>query len=117
MEASGSTVRREIAGGLTTFATMSYIVFVQPAVLSAAGMDLWVGDAGDVSFGGAGLFSDGVSCPVSLRVGAGHGGQFSLCVYRVPGDGLLLSGGAHDCVDRRDTFFVAECGAFSREGD
>jgi AGZA family xanthine/uracil permease-like MFS transporter len=35
---SGSTVRREVLGGLTTFATMSYIVFVQPTVLSAAGM-------------------------------------------------------------------------------
>jgi AGZA family xanthine/uracil permease-like MFS transporter len=37
--ASGSTLRREIIGGLTTFATMSYIVFVQPTVLSLAGMD------------------------------------------------------------------------------
>ena len=36
---SGSTVRREVIGGLTTFATMSYIVFVQPTVLSMAGMD------------------------------------------------------------------------------
>jgi len=35
---AGSTVRREIVGGLTTFATMSYIIFVQPTVLSAAGM-------------------------------------------------------------------------------
>lgn len=34
-----STVRREITGGITTFATMSYIVFVQPTVLSMAGMD------------------------------------------------------------------------------
>jgi len=38
IEASGSSVRREIIGGLTTFATMSYIVFVQPTVLSMAGM-------------------------------------------------------------------------------
>lgn len=38
IDSSGSTVRREIVGGLTTFATMSYIVFVQPAILSAAGM-------------------------------------------------------------------------------
>jgi len=37
--ASGSNVRREVMGGLTTFATMSYIVFVQPTVLSMAGMD------------------------------------------------------------------------------
>ena len=36
---SGSTVRREIVGGMTTFATMSYIIFVQPTVLSMAGMD------------------------------------------------------------------------------
>jgi AGZA family xanthine/uracil permease-like MFS transporter len=35
---SGSTIRQEIIGGLTTFATMSYIVFVQPTVLGAAGM-------------------------------------------------------------------------------
>ena len=36
---SGSTVRREAVGGLTTFATMSYIIFVQPTVLAIAGMD------------------------------------------------------------------------------
>jgi AGZA family xanthine/uracil permease-like MFS transporter len=38
IQEAGSTVRREIIGGITTFATMSYIVFVQPTVLSAAGM-------------------------------------------------------------------------------
>ena len=32
-------VKREFIAGLTTFMTMSYIIFVQPAVLSAAGMD------------------------------------------------------------------------------
>ena len=36
---SGSTVQREVVGGVTTFLTMSYIVFVQPTVLSCAGMD------------------------------------------------------------------------------
>ena len=35
----GSTVRTEIVAGLTTFLTMAYIIFVQPAVLGAAGMD------------------------------------------------------------------------------
>jgi len=35
----GSTVRREILGGATTFMAMSYILFVQPAVLSKCGMD------------------------------------------------------------------------------
>ncbi|HNR30605.1 MAG TPA: NCS2 family permease [Candidatus Hydrogenedentes bacterium] len=38
IRASGSSFRGEIIGGLTTFATMSYIIFVQPAVLTGAGM-------------------------------------------------------------------------------
>ena len=39
LAAHGTTVRTEIVAGLTTFLTMAYIIFVQPAVLSAAGMD------------------------------------------------------------------------------
>jgi len=34
-----STVGREVLGGLTTFMAMSYILFVQPIILSKAGMD------------------------------------------------------------------------------
>src|SRR5215207_7901233 len=34
----GSTVRNEVLGGFVTFLTMAYIVFVNPAILSAAGM-------------------------------------------------------------------------------
>ncbi len=39
LEAGKTDVRTELAAGLTTFLTMSYIIFVQPAVLGAAGMD------------------------------------------------------------------------------
>jgi len=39
LAAHGTTIRTEVLAGLTTFLTMAYIVFVQPAVLSAAGMD------------------------------------------------------------------------------
>ena len=34
----GSTVRTEVLGGVVTFLTMAYIVFVNPAILSQAGM-------------------------------------------------------------------------------
>jgi AGZA family xanthine/uracil permease-like MFS transporter len=34
----GSTVRTELLGGVVTFLTMAYIVFVNPAILSSAGM-------------------------------------------------------------------------------
>ena len=36
---NAATVRAELLGGLTTFMTMAYIVFVNPAILSGAGMD------------------------------------------------------------------------------
>lgn len=39
LEENQTTVRVEMLGGVTTFMTMSYIIFFQPAVLSAAGMD------------------------------------------------------------------------------
>jgi AGZA family xanthine/uracil permease-like MFS transporter len=38
LSARGTTVRTEVIGGVATFLTMSYIVFVNPAILSAAGM-------------------------------------------------------------------------------
>ena len=39
LQENGTTVATELRGGLITFLTMSYIIFVQPAVLSQAGMD------------------------------------------------------------------------------
>src|SRR5216117_3723825 len=36
---NSTTVATEVLAGVTTFLTMAYIIFVQPAVLSAAGMD------------------------------------------------------------------------------
>lgn len=37
--ASGSSIRTEIIAGITTFMTMAYIIFVNPAILSETGMD------------------------------------------------------------------------------
>ena len=39
LSAHGTTVRTEVLAGLTTFLTMSYIVFVNPAILGTTGMD------------------------------------------------------------------------------
>jgi adenine/guanine/hypoxanthine permease len=38
LAARQTTLRREVGGGVATFLTMSYIVFVNPAILSAAGL-------------------------------------------------------------------------------
>ena len=39
LRARGTNVRTELIGGVTTFVTLSYIIFVQPAVLGTTGMD------------------------------------------------------------------------------
>jgi len=39
LAANGTTVRIEVVAGLTTFLTMAYIMFVNPAILGDAGMD------------------------------------------------------------------------------
>ena len=39
LEENGTSVRTEALAGVTTFATMAYIIFVQPVVLGAAGMN------------------------------------------------------------------------------
>lgn len=39
LKENGTNVRTEVIAGLTTFVTMAYIIFVNPSILSAAGMD------------------------------------------------------------------------------
>ena len=40
LEENNTTWQSEVSGGVTTFATMAYIIFVQPVVMNAAGVDL-----------------------------------------------------------------------------
>ena len=39
LSAHGTSLRTELLGGLTTFLTMAYVMFVNPAILGEAGMD------------------------------------------------------------------------------
>nr|HQI50123.1 NCS2 family permease [bacterium] len=39
LSANHTTLRTELVAGLTTFITMAYIIFVNPAILSLTGMD------------------------------------------------------------------------------
>lgn len=39
LKEAGTNVKTEIVAGAMTFATMAYIIFVQPVILSACGMD------------------------------------------------------------------------------
>ncbi|OZB13351.1 MAG: guanine permease, partial [Marinobacter sp. 34-60-7] len=39
LKAHGTTVRKEVIAGITTFLTMAYIIVVNPSILSSTGMD------------------------------------------------------------------------------
>ena len=78
----GATLWGEVRGGLVTFLTLSYILFVQPAVLAAAGMP-----TGDVFFAtcvcsAAACFLMGVlaNYPFALAPAMGHNFFFAFMV-------------------------------------
>ncbi len=79
-----TTVGRELAGGLTTFLTMSYIIFVQPIILSAAGMDKGAVMVATCLASALGSLLMGLlaNYPIALAPAMGHNVffAFTLCV-------------------------------------
>ncbi|MEX1108077.1 MAG: NCS2 family permease [Dongiaceae bacterium] len=75
----GTDVRREILAGVTTFLTMAYIIFVNPDILSASGMDfgaVFVATCLAAAFGSAfmGLYAN---YPIALAPGMGLNAYFT----------------------------------------
>ncbi len=78
----GSSVKNELIGGITTFATMAYIIFVNPNIMSASGMDpgaLFVATCIGAAIGTLmmGLFAN---WPVGLAPGMGLNAFFAFTV-------------------------------------
>ena len=78
----GSTLSREALAGLTTFLTMSYIIFVNPAILHNAGMDkgaVFVATCLAAAFGSLimGLYAN---LPVALAPGMGMNAFFTYTI-------------------------------------
>lgn len=86
------SVAREIAGGITTFAAMSYILFVQPAVLSQVGMDFQAVLLATCLAAAAATFLMGwlANYPIALAPGMGQNFFFvyTLCAAPPLGFGL-----------------------------
>ncbi|NAW86260.1 NCS2 family permease [Photobacterium halotolerans] len=82
LRAHGTSVKNEIVGGITTFATMAYIIFVNPQIMSASGMDaeaVFVATCIGAAIGTLlmGLFAN---WPVGLAPGMGLNAFFSFTV-------------------------------------
>ena len=82
LEHNGTTVRRETLAGITTFLTMAYIVFVNPAILADAGMDrdaAFVATCLAAAFGSL-LMGILANYPIALAPGMGLNAFFTYTV-------------------------------------
>ncbi len=84
LQEHGTNVRTELLAGLTTYMTMVYIVFVNPAILSQTGMDkgaVFVATCLAAAFGSAlmGLYAN---YPVALAPGMGLNAYFTYSVVK-----------------------------------
>jgi len=82
LTASRTTIRTELLAGLTTFMTMSYIIFVQPAVLSTTGMDFAAVMAATCIVSAIGCFSMALlaNYPIAVAPAMGHNFFFAFTV-------------------------------------
>lgn len=82
LKENGTDVRTEIVAGVTTFMTLSYIIFVQPTVLSACGMDFGAVLAATCVAGAAATFLMGLyaNYPIALAPGMGQNFFFAYTV-------------------------------------
>ncbi|MEE8333933.1 MAG: NCS2 family permease, partial [Alphaproteobacteria bacterium] len=84
LDENGTTVRAEMFAGLTTFMTMAYIIFVNPEILAAAGMDkgaVFVATCIAAAIGSLimGLYAN---YPIALAPGMGLNAFFSFVVVK-----------------------------------
>jgi len=114
LKAQGVTARGEIVAGITIFFTMAYILFVNPRILAAAGMEpgaVFMATALSAAFATIlmGLYAN---LPVAVAPGMGHNAYFAFTVVPLlAGDWRLALG----CVFLSGVLFVALSASPARE--
>ncbi|MBA4348408.1 MAG: guanine permease [Thermodesulfovibrio sp.] len=90
LKENSTNVRTEITAGITTFVTLSYIIFVQPAVLSIAGMDFGAVMTATCIASAFATFLMGLyaNYPIALAPAMGHNFYFAFTVC-----GAVAAGG------------------------
>ncbi len=110
----GTTVRTELLAGSTTFCTLAYIIFVQPAVLSAAGMDFGAVFVATCLASGIAtiLMAAFANYPIAVAPAMGHNFYFAFAVVVAGGVDWRVALGA---VAIAGMLFVLTAGVGLRE--
>ena len=88
----GTSVGTEVRAGVTTFLVMAYIIFVNPGILSAAGLDPGAVAAATALVAGLLTILMGIVANVPLAMAAGLGINAAVAFGLVLGDGLTPEG-------------------------
>src|SRR3954469_5081306 len=118
MSARGSSLRTEVLAGVATFLTMSYILFVNPAILSTTGLSITAvavctAIAAAIASAAMGLFTNlpfalapglGINAVVAFDLVAGRGlkWQGAMAVIVIEGllSGVLVVAGLREAIMR-----------------
>ena len=73
LESNNTSIKQEFIAGFTTFITMAYIIFVNPQMMAASGMDLGASFVGTCIAAAIACFAMGFysNWPVGLAPGMG----------------------------------------------
>ena len=88
----GTTLGTEARAGVTTFMVMAYIIFLNPSILSAAGIDVPAAAAATALVAGIMTIAMGVAANDPLALAAGLGINGVVAFTLVLGKGLTLPG-------------------------
>lgn len=82
LKANNTTIAKEFLAGFTTFVTMAYIIFVNPQMMAASGMDLGASFVGTCIAASIACFAMGLysNWPVGLAPGMGLNAFFTYTV-------------------------------------
>jgi len=105
-------VRTEVVAGVTTFVTMAYIIFVQPTVLRAAGMDFGAVLVATCLASGIATLMMGIfaNYPIAVAPAMGHNFFFAFTVVVAGGTPWQTALGA---VAIAGAVFISLFGAFA----
>ena len=82
LKSNGTSIKQEFVAGITTFITMAYIIFVNPQMMAASGMDLGASFVGTCLAAAIACFAMGFysNWPVGLAPGMGLNAFFTYTV-------------------------------------
>ncbi len=88
----GTDIGTEVRAGLTTFMVMAYIIFLNPSILAAAGINVPAASAATALVAGVMTIAMGVVANYPLALAAGLGINGVVAFTLVLGNGLTLAG-------------------------